>query len=100
MLGTFLTSDWTEITQNSKNSNSLNEADSVQKAIRAPIYILKHFMGSLCLDVELQSTIRKILFSTVFAFLLLLLGQQMGQYSFGSFLGKELMHSGKPIQTI
>lgn len=35
MLGTFLT---TEITQNSKNSNSLNEADSVQKAIRAPIF--------------------------------------------------------------
>ena len=30
----FLMSDWTEITQ---NSNILNEADSVQKAIRAPI---------------------------------------------------------------
>lgn len=30
----------------------------------------------------------------------MLLGQQIGQHSFGSFLGKELMHSGKPIQTI
>lgn len=62
--------------------------------------ILEHFMSSLYLDVELQFTIRKILFSTVFAFLLMLLGQQIGQHSFGSILGKELMHSGKPIQTI
>ena len=61
--------------------------------------ILEHFMSSLYLDVELQSTIRKILFSTVFAFLLLLFGAK-GQQSFGSFRGKELMHSGKPIQTI
>ena len=57
-------------------------------------------MSSLYLDVEVQSTIRKILFSTVFTLLLMLLGQQIGQHSFGSFLGKELMHSGKPIQTI
>ena len=59
-------------------------------------------MSSLYLDVELQSTIHKILFSTVFAFLVMLLGQQIyiGQHSFGSFLGKELMHSGRPIQTI
>lgn len=28
------------------------------------------------------------------------LGQQIGQHSLGSFLGKELMHNGKPIQTI
>ena len=57
-------------------------------------------MSSLYLDVKLQSTIHKILFSTVFALLVMLLGRQIGQHSFGSFLGKELMHSGKPIQTI
>ena len=66
--------------------------------------ILEHFleyvMSSLYLDIELQSTIFKILFSTVFAFLVMLLGQQIGHHSFGSFLGKELMHSGRPIQTI
>ena len=62
--------------------------------------ILEHFIGRLYLDVELQSRIRKTSFSTVFAFLLMLLGQQMGQHSSGSFLGKGLMHSGKPIQTI
>ena len=57
-------------------------------------------MSSLYLDVEVQSTIRKILFSTVFTLLLMLLGQQIGQHSFGSFLGKEVMHSGRPVQTI
>ena len=58
-------------------------------------HFLEQFMSSLYLDVELQSTIHKILFSTVFAFLVMLLGQQIGQHSFGSFLGKELMHCGK-----
>ena len=62
--------------------------------------ILEHFISSLYLDVEVQSTIRKILFSTVFTLLLMLLGQQIGQHSFGSFLGKEVMHSGRPVQTI
>ena len=38
-------------------------------------------MSSLYLDVELQSTIRKILFSTVFAFLLMLLGQKVNSHS-------------------
>ena len=43
--------------------------------------ILEHFISSLYLDVELQSKIRKILFSTVFAFLLMLLGQKFNSHS-------------------
>ena len=96
MLGTFLTNDRT---WNNPKFKQFEWGGFCSKGYQSP-NILEHFLSSLYLDVELQSTIRKILFSTVFAFLLMLLGQQIGQHSFGSFLGKELMHSGKPIQTI
>ena len=102
MLGTFRMSDSTERTW--PKCKHFEWGGFCLKGYQSPNileHFLEHFMRSLYLDVELQSTIHKILFSTVFAFLVkMLLGQQIGQHSFGSFLGKELMHSGKPIQTI